>query len=390
MTDIGRHFTPPNRVLMGPGPSEVPAPILAALARPTIGHLDPEYLRLMEEISGMLRQVFRTDNHLTLALPGTGTSGMEATVANLIEPGDRMLVVVAGYFGGRLAEIGQRCGAEVDRLEVEWGKTALSEQVRKALARQPDTKVVAIVHAETSTGAHQPLEEISAEVHAAGALLLVDAVTSLAGLDLRVDDWQIDACYSGTQKCLSCPPGLSPVTFSPAAVRAIEQRTKPVQSFYLDLGLLAKYWGDQPAYHHTGPINMSYALHEALLLALEEGLKERIARHALNHRALRAGLEALGLRYIAERPLPMLNAVAVPAGVDDAKVRGRLLNEYGLEIGAGLGPFAGRAWRIGLMGAASSRRHVLLALAALESILADEPIEFDGGASLSAAGEVYG
>jgi len=389
MSDRESQFRPPNRVLMGPGPSEVPASIRAALAKPTIGHLDPEYLRLMDQIGAMLRRLFRTDNRLTLALPGTGTCGMEAAVTNLIEPGDRLLVVVAGYFGGRLAEIGERCGGRVERLEVAWGSTAHPEQVQAALAAHPDTKVVAIVHAETSTGAHQPLEEISAVVHDAGALLLVDAVTSLGGVELRVDDWRIDACYSGTQKCLSCPPGLSPITFSPAALTAIQNRSKPVQSWYLDMGLLATYWGEQRAYHHTGPINMSYALHQALLEAQEEGLEQRIARHALHHRALRAGLEALGLRYIAERSLPMLNAVAVPEGVDDAAVRGRLLNDYGIEIGAGLGPFAGRAWRIGLMGASSSRRHVLLVLAALEVILTDQPVDILGGAASAAAGGVY-
>ncbi len=389
MSERESQFRPPNRVLMGPGPSEVPASIRAALAWPTIGHLDPEYLRLMDEIGDMLRRLFRTDNRLTLALPGTGTCGMEAAVANLIEPGDRLLVVVAGYFGGRLAEIGERCGGQVERLEVEWGSTARPEQVQAALAAHPDTKVVAIVHAETSTGAHQPLQEISTLVHDAGALLLVDAVTSLGGVELRVDDWRIDACYSGTQKCLSCPPGLSPITFSPAAMEAIQNRSKPVQSWYLDMGLLATYWGEQRAYHHTGPINMSYALHEALRELQEEGLEQRIARHSLHHEALRAGLEALGLRYIAERSLPMLNAVAVPEGVDDAAVRGRLLGEYGIEIGAGLGPFAGRAWRIGLMGASSSRRHVLLVLAALEAILADQPVDIIGGAALAAAGGVY-
>lgn len=374
---------------MGPGPSAVAPRVLEALGRPTIGHLDPEYLRLMDTTGDLLRHVFRTENALTLAISGTGSAGMEACVVNLIEPGDRMIICVNGVFGTRMADVARRCGAMVHAVEAPWGDTISAEQITRALDELPDPKVVGIVHAETSTGAHQPLEEISRLVHDAGALLLVDAVTSLGGIDLRVDDWQIDACYSGTQKCLSCPPGLSPITFSPAALEALDQRRSPVQSWYLDLSLIRNYWGSQRAYHHTGPINMSYALHEALCLVVEEGLEARIQRHTLHHRALRAGLESLGLEFIPGRSLTTLNAVHVPAGLDEARIRRRLLTELGIEIGAGLGPFQGRAWRIGLMGESSRKRNVMLVLSALESLLLDEGASFARGQASAAAHAVY-
>lgn len=389
MSEAYRPLDTPQRILLGPGPSDVPPSVLAALARPTLGHLDPEYLRIMDASSDMLRQVFRTRNPLTLSVSGTGSSGMEACVANLIEPGDEMIVCVHGFFGTRLREIASRHGAEVHSVEVEWGQTIDPQQVADALVAHPRTKVLAIVHAETSTGAHQPLEEISSLVHDAGVLLLVDAVTSLGGLELDVDGWQIDACYSGTQKCLSCPPGLSPITFSPAAVEVLQKRRTKVRSWYLDISLISQYWGSERVYHHTAPINMSFALYEALRLVLAEGLEARIARHRLNHLALRAGLEALGLRYVAERSLTTLNAVGVPPGVDDARVRRRLLEDYGIEIGAGLGPFKGKAWRIGLMGHGSCRRNVMLALTALETLLADEDLRFDRGAAIAAAHAAY-
>ena len=380
---------PPHRLLLGPGPSDVAPRVLEALGRPTIGHLDPEYLRIMDRTGRMLRQVFRTANPLTLAISGTGSAGMEASVVNLIEPGDEMIVCVAGVFGGRMRDVAERCGATVHAIEVEWGSTVDPVVVGRALAEHPDTKVLGIVHAETSTGAHQPLEEISRRVHEAGALLLVDAVTSLGGVEVRVDDWRIDACYSGTQKCLSCPPGLAPVTFSPAAVAAIDERRSKVQSWYLDLSMIKSYWGSERTYHHTAPINMTYALYEALRIVLEEGLEARIGRHRRNYRALRAALEAMGLAYIPERSLATLNAVRVPEGADDARVRRRLLAEYGIEIGAGLGPFAGTAWRIGLMGESSRRRNVMLFLAALEAILIDEGVGVARGAGLAAAAGVY-
>lgn len=380
---------PSRRVLLGPGPSDVSPRVLEALARPTLGHLDPEYLEIMDATGAMLRRVFKTDNALTLAVSGTGSAGMEACIANLIEPGDEMIVCVNGVFGGRMVDVAGRCGAAVHRIDVDWGETIDPQRVADVLEQHSRTKVLGIVHAETSTGAHQPLEEISRLVHDAGALLLVDAVTSLGGLPVEVDAWGIDACYSGTQKCLSCPPGLAPVTFSPAALEVIRGRETKVQSWYLDMSMIADYWGGERVYHHTAPVNMNYALYEALRIVLEEGLEARIVRHALNHRALRAGLESLGLVYIPNRPLTTLNAVGVPEGVDDVRVRRRLLEEYGIEIGAGLGPFKGRAWRIGLMGTSSTRRNVMLVLAALEAILAGESVEIRRGAALAAASGVY-
>jgi alanine-glyoxylate transaminase/serine-glyoxylate transaminase/serine-pyruvate transaminase len=380
---------PLQRILLGPGPSEVPARVLAALAAPTLGHLDPEYLRIMDETRGLLQRVFRTANQLTLAVSGTGSAGMEACVANLIEPGDEAIVCVAGVFGARMADVAERYGATVHLVSAEWGETIAPGAVAAALAAHPGAKVVGIVHAETSTGAHQPLEEISRIVHAAGALLIVDAVTSLAGHELRVDDWRIDACYSGTQKCLSCPPGLAPVTFSAAALAAMDRRKTKCRSWYLDLSLIRNYWSADRAYHHTAPVNMTYALREALRAVLEEGLEARIARHRRNHLALRAGLEAMGLSYVPKASLASLNAVFVPAGVDDARVRARLLAEFGIEIGGGLGPFKGKAWRIGLMGASSTRRNVALLLAALETLLREGGGLLSPGAALEAAAVSY-
>jgi len=382
-------FDPPQRVLLGPGPSDVPPRVLQAMAAPTIGHLDPAYLRIMDDMRELLRRVFRTTNELTVAMPGTGSSGMETCFANLVEPGDQVLVGVNGVFGTRMADVARRCGAEVHVVEAPWGETIDPDAVAKALAEHPKTRVVGIVHAETSTGAHQPLVDISRLVHQAGALFLVDAVTSLGGVPLEVDEWKIDACYSGTQKCLSCPPGLAPVTLSPTAFDVVRARKTKVQSWYLDLSMIAQYWGESRVYHHTAPINMSYALYEALRIVVEEGLEARQARHLLNHRALRAGLEAMGLRYIPSRSLPNLNAVHVPEGIDDATVRRRLLQEHGIEIGAGLGPFKGKAWRIGLMGHSSTRRNVTAVLAALETILGDLGPGRERGAALAAAGEAY-
>ena len=360
---------PARRVLMGPGPSDVSPRVLRALAAPTLGHLDPQYLQIMEQMRQMLRQVFRTQNELTLAVSGTGMAGMEACVCNLVEPGDEVLVCIAGVFGQRMKDVAERCGATVHTVDVPWGETIDPQQVADALKAHPKVKVVGIVHAETSTGAHQPIGAIAKLVHEAGALLLLDTVTSLSGVDVRVDDWGVDACYSGTQKCLSCPPGLSPVTFSPRAVEAMDKRKTKVQSWYLDMSMLRKYWGESRVYHHTAPVNMTYALHEALVIVLEEGLEARIARHDRHHRGLRAGLEAIGLNYVPKRSLTTLNAVHVPDGVDDKAVRGALLERFGIEIGGGLGPFAGKAWRIGLMGEASTQRNVMLLLAALESLL---------------------
>ena len=382
---------PPSRVLMGPGPSDVSQAVLSALAAPCVGHLDPYFLNLMDEVQQMLRQVFQTENKLTLAVSGTGSAGMEACVVNLIEPGDRMLIGVNGVFGGRMTDVATRYGAEVKTIERPFGEVFTSEEIESAV-KEFQPKVVGLVHAETSTGALQPIDEISKIVHDAGALLVIDCVTSLGGLPVKIDEWNVDAAYSGTQKCLSCPPGLAPVTFSDAAVAKMDARKSKVTSWYLDMSMVRNYWSDSSrAYHHTAPINMNYALHTALREVLEEGLENRFERHMQNHLALRAGLEALGLQYAVaeEYRLPMLNAVLIPEGVDDKAVRGRLLNEVGIEIGGGLGPMAGKTWRIGLMGAASTKRNVLLFLAALENCLKAAGYAATPGVGVGAANEHY-
>jgi alanine-glyoxylate transaminase/serine-glyoxylate transaminase/serine-pyruvate transaminase len=317
---------------------------------------------------------------------------METCVVNLIEPGDRMLVCVAGVFGQRMTDVAERAGADVTAIEVPWGQVFPAEAVAEAIERDGPFKVVGIVQAETSTGAAQPIEPISRVVHDGRSLLLVDTVTSLGGMEVDVDGWRIDACYSGTQKCLSCPPGLSPVTFSPAAEKVLSKRASKVQSWYLDMNMVRKYWGSERLYHHTAPVNMNYALHEALRIVLEEGLAARWDRHRRNHLALKAGLAAMGIEYLADRDhqLPMLNAVAAPDGVDEAAVRKRLLAEYAIEFGGGLGAFKGKAWRIGLMGESSTPRHVTGALGALEAILHDEGAVSQTGAAVAAAEKTYG
>jgi len=379
------------RLLMGPGPSDVNPRVLAAMARPTIGHLDPQFLQLLNDLREMLQAVFQTRNQLTLAVSGTGSAGMETCVVNLIEPGDPMLVCVAGVFGQRMKDVAARAGARVATTEVPWGQVIPAYQVEDAIESLGPFKVVGIVHAETSTGAAQPIAEIGEIVHRHGALLLVDTVTSLGGMEVDVDGWAVDACYSGTQKCLSCPPGLSPVTFSPAAERVIEGRKSKVQSWYFDMNMVRQYWGSERLYHHTAPINMIYALHEALRIVLEEGLPARWQRHALHHRALKAGLEAIGVRYLADpdHQLPMLNAVAAPEGVDEGAVRKRLLAEHDIEVGGGLGEYKGKAWRIGLMGESATERHVTALLSALGMILADLGACEGTGSALAAAKQVY-
>jgi alanine-glyoxylate transaminase/serine-glyoxylate transaminase/serine-pyruvate transaminase len=363
---------PAERILLGPGPSPVPQRVLRALGAPTLGHLDPQYLAIMDEACEMLRQVFQTKNPLTFPVSGTGMAGMECIAVNLIEPGDEVIVCVNGVFGGRMKDVMERCGATVHPVEAAWGDVIALEQVAAALDRYPRSTLVGIVHAETSTGAHQPLAGLGDLVHSRGALLVVDAVTSLGGHDVRVADWRIDAIYSGTQKCLSCPPGLAPVSFGERALARMDARKTKPQSWYLDVSMLRKYYleGDGTrVYHHTAPVNMTYALREALAIVLEEGLDNRIARHAQMHQRLRAGLEAMGVEYIPKLSLHTLNCVRIPAGADDANVRRRLLNEYGIEIGAGLGPMAGKAWRIGLMGHGATVRNVDLVLTALREVL---------------------
>lgn len=364
---------PAERILLGPGPSPVSQRVLRALGAPTLGHLDPQYLAIMDETCARLREVFRTKNALTFPVSGTGMAGMECIATNLIEPGDEVIVCVNGVFGTRMKDVMERCGAQVHAVEAPWGEVFALEQLKAALDQHPKVKLVGIVHAETSTGAHQPLEGFADLVHERGAMLIVDAVTSLGGHELRVDDWGIDAIYSGTQKCLSCPPGLAPVSFGERALACMDARKTKVQSWYLDVSMLRKYYtgggGGGRVYHHTAPINMTYALHEALGIVLEEGLEARIARHEQMHQRLRAGLEALGITYVPKRSLHTLNCVNIPAGVDDAAGRKRLLEEYGIEIGAGLGVMAGKAWRIGLMGHGATVRNVDLLLAALREIV---------------------
>ena len=375
-----------KRVLMGPGPSDVDPRVLEAMSRPTIGHLDPAFLEILNEVRELLQYTFQTQNEMTLAISGTGSAGMEACVVNLIERGDPMLVCINGVFGKRMADVAERCGAEVSTVQIDWGKAFAPEQVAEALQKQP-AKVVGIVHAETSTGVRQPLEEISKIVHDHGALLLVDAVTSLGGMKVDVDGWKIDACYSGTQKCLSCPPGLAPVTFSDAAIKVIENRRTKVQSWYLDMSMIRKYWGSERLYHHTAPVNMNYALLESLKLIKEEGLESRWTRHITNHKILKAGLSAMGIKYVPEPgyELPMLNAVSIPEGVDDVTVRKQLLREFNIEIGGGLGNFKAKAWRIGLMGSACTLSNVMLALSAIEKCLTDQGAKLGPGAGIAAA-----
>jgi alanine-glyoxylate transaminase/serine-glyoxylate transaminase/serine-pyruvate transaminase len=384
-------LAPPLRILLGPGPSNVHPRVLQALSTPLVGHLDPEFIRLMEETKELLRFVFQTKNALTFPISGTGSSGMEACFVNLLEPGDEAVVGVNGVFGTRMKDVVERCGATPVVIETEWGHVFTPDQVREALSRCRRPKLVALVHAETSTGAWQPLEEMATIVHNAGALFVVDAVTSLGGCPVQIDAWNIDACYSGTQKCLSCPPGLSPVTFNQAAVEVVRRRKSKVQSWYLDLTMIEKYWGEERVYHHTAPISMNYALREALRLVQEEGLTARFQRHQRNHAALAAGLSALGMALAAQagHRLWTLNSVTIPTGIDDATVRRQLLEEYNIEVGAGLGPLRGKVWRIGLMGESSTRSNVFLVLSALEDVLRKQGHRCPAGAGVSAAQQVY-
>lgn len=375
---------------MGPGPSDIHPRVLNAIGKGTVGHLDPYYLETMNNLQEMLRKVFKTNNELTMAISATGSAGMETAVVNVIEPGDKMLVCINGVFGMRMADVAERAGAEVLTLERPWGEVFTSEDLR-AIIEAEKPKVVGLVMAETSTGASQPLEEISQLIHDNGGLLLVDAVTSLGGMNVEVDKWGIDVIYSGSQKCLSCPPGLAPISFSPAAVEVLNNRKTKVRSWYLDLSMLSNYWSKDRVYHHTAPINMSYALYEALRVILEEGLDNCFERHMENHLALKAGLETLGFDYSADpnHQLPMLNAVKIPESVDDSTIRGGLLNRFGIEIGGGLGAFKGKVWRIGIMGHAARKNNVLTFLGALEQLLAENNYAFTPGSSVAAANAAY-
>jgi alanine-glyoxylate transaminase/serine-glyoxylate transaminase/serine-pyruvate transaminase len=387
-------FHPPQRTLMGPGPSDVNPRILEAMSRPTIGHLDPLFVQMMDEMKSLLQYAFQTKNELTIPVSAPGSAGMETCFVNLVEAGDTVIICQNGVFGGRMKENVERCGATAIMVEDDWGQACDSAKLEAALQAHPEATTVAFVHAETSTGATTDVKAMCDLAHAHGCLAIVDAVTSLGGTELRVDEWGIDAIYSGTQKCLSCTPGLSPVSFSPAAVERIQNRKTKVQSWFLDLNLVMGYWGKgaKRAYHHTAPINALYALHESLVLLQDEGLENAWARHREHHNALKAGLEALGLTFVvpeADR-LPQLNAVTIPDGVDDAQVRGILLNDYNLEIGAGLGVMAGKVWRIGLMGYACRKDNVLKCVSALGEVLAQVGVHVDTKKAMAQALATYG
>ncbi len=389
---IAKSFHPPQRTLMGPGPSDVNPRILEAMSRPTIGHLDPVFVGMMDEMKGLLKYAFQTDNELTMPVSAPGSAGMETCFANLVEPGDKVIVCQNGVFGGRMKENVERCGGTAVMVEDEWGKAVDPQKLEDALKANSDAKIVAFVHAETSTGAQSDAKTLVEIAHKHDCLTIVDAVTSLAGTPVLVDDWNIDAIYSGTQKCLSCTPGLSPVSFSERALDKVRNRSSKVQSWFLDLNLVMGYWGGQGkrAYHHTAPINALYGLHESLIILQEEGLENAWARHAKHHQALCAGLEAMGLSFIVDKKdrLPQLNAVTIPEGVDEAAVRATLLNDYSLEIGAGLGVMAGKVWRIGLMGHACNARNVYLCLSALDDVLGRQNAPVENGVAVAAAQKV--
>ncbi len=387
---IPGQLNPSPRLLLGPGPSDAHPRVLSVMTTPLLGHLDPQFLEIMSETQGMLRQVFQTQNALTFPVSATGTAGMETCLVNLLEPGDKAVVGTIGYFGNRMVDIAGRTGADVTVLERSWGQVFEPDVIRDAIKRVKP-KVLALVHAETSTGALQPLEDIGRICRETNTLLVADCVTSLGCIPVKLDEWGIDAAFSCSQKGLSCPPGLAPVSFSDRAVAALKARKTKVQSWYLDLTTIMGYWGGDRAYHHTAPITMVYAIREGLRLVLEEGLEARFARHVRNHRALKAGLTALGLTYTADpnHQLPQLNAVRLPDGVDDVAGRKRLLAEFGIEVGGGLGDLKGKAWRIGIMGQNSRPNCVFQVLAALELVLKGAGVKVQTGAGVAAAEHVY-
>jgi len=387
-------FHPPERILMGPGPSDVNPRILEAMSRPTIGHLDPMFVSLMDEAKILLQDTFLTKNKLTMPVSAPGSAGMETCFVNLVERGESVIVCQNGVFGMRMVENVERCGAIAIVIEDDWGKPVDPNKLEETLKAHPEVSTVAFVHAETSTGAISDAKTLVEIAHNHDCLTIVDAVTSLAGSELRVDDWNIDAIYSGTQKCLSCTPGISPVSFSEAAIKKIQNRKSKVQSWFMDLNLIMGYWGEgaQRSYHHTAPINALYAFHESLVVLHEEGLENSWQRHDANHQGLKAGIEAMGLGFFVDEEyrLPQLNAVTLPEGIDEAAVRQQLLARYNLEIGGGLGPMAGKIWRIGLMGYASNQQNVLTCLGALDSVLTGMNAKIDSGKAVNAAQEVFG
>ncbi|MXS86253.1 alanine--glyoxylate aminotransferase family protein [Nitrosomonas sp. HPC101] len=384
-------FYPPQRTLLGPGPSDTHSRVLSAMARPTLGHLDPVFTEMMEELKGLLRYVFQTTNLLTFPVSGPGSVGMEMCFVNMIVPGDKVVVCRNGVFGGRMIENVERCGGIPLAVEDKWGDPVDPQKVEDMLKKNPDTKIVAFVHAETSTGVQSDAKTIGQIARKHDCLTIMDTVTSLGGTPVYMDGWDIDAIYSGSQKCLSCPPGLSPVSFSERVVDLVRNRTEKVHSWFMDISLLLGYWGASRTYHHTAPTNSLYALHESLVILYEEGLERSWARHHRNHKALKAGLETLGIGYVVDEAyrLPQLNSVHVPAGVDEKEVRRKLLADYNLEIGAGLGDFAGKIWRIGLMGNSSKLENVIFCLDALEHVLADLGMKVNKGAASSAAHQYY-
>lgn len=387
-------FHPPERILMGPGPSDVNPRILEAMARPTIGHLDPVFINMMEQTKSLLQYAFQTENRLTMPVSAPGSAGMEMCFVNLVEPGDKVVVCQNGVFGGRMKENAERCGATAIMVQDDWGKPVDPQKLEEALIANPDARVAAFVHAETSTGAVSDIKTLVEIAQKHDCLTIVDAVTSLGGSELKVDEWNIDAIYSGSQKCLSCTPGISPVSFSKRATDFISSRKTKVQSWFLDLNLVMGYWDSEGgrSYHHTAPINALYAFHESLVILQEEGIENAWARHQSNHNALKAGIEAMGLSFMvaeADR-LPQLNSVVVPEGVNEAAVRAELLKRYNLEIGAGLGPMAGKIWRIGLMGYASNQQNVLTCLGALDAVLSDMGANIESGVAVGAAMKAFG